>query len=265
MSDKSPTKLPVLEIFDTSFHSLSKNFTDLLKAGVPYIFGLILIFINNSIFLGENFYSGNYEVVHLNWFFWLANIIFFILSIVSAVSWHQIIIFNAGTEKRRIFNFSNIELRYIICLLVSLVILLIVGLIVGVFVFTLMLNLVDQTAIQTSRVLIYVSALISLSLPLYVFARICFILPSIAIRENKNMAWSIKLTKANGWRVVLIIMLIPLVLTQIQQYALFSFQSALVIQVFFGTISFFTTLYVSCLFSHCYLFLTQQTKKQTPE
>ena len=50
---------------------------------------------------------------------------------------------------------------------------------------------------------------------LYVFARLCLVFPATAIDKRANLKWAWRLTEGNGWRLVLVVAVLPWILTQL--------------------------------------------------
>lgn len=52
----------------------------------------------------------------------------------------------------------------------------------------------------------------------YVFVRLAFLLPATAVDQKRNLRWAWELSKANGWRLVVLLWVLPMLIPLMLQY-----------------------------------------------
>jgi len=89
------------------------------------------------------------------------------------------------------------------------------------------------------------------------FSRICLILPSRAMGESMRMAQSIDLTRGHGFKLLIMIVLLP-ILFNVSLSLLLS-ENSLLYNILISFVGHMLVLLQISLLSHCYLALTQST------
>ncbi|MBI5249668.1 MAG: hypothetical protein HY912_09250 [Desulfomonile tiedjei] len=135
---------------------------------------------------------------------------------VFAVTCHRLIIMgDDSVSKYGLSGWSPRETRFVGWLLLGYVCFLAVGAAVGIPVFglALLLGLPSRPWVVIVTILVTIPCV-------YVFARISILLPATAVDERPNIKWAVDTTENNGWRLVLIVSILPLVLDKFPAYLL---------------------------------------------
>jgi hypothetical protein len=155
------------------------------------------------------YFTGEYLPELSAWLFYLG---YGVLFVIFAVTCHRLVLLDPPSIASRLYpRWSSRETRFILWM-------------VGVWL------IITAAFIVVSPLLVNVSLLWSrkpdedwlgwslfvAKLPaLYVFARLCLVFPATAIDKRVNLQWAWRRTEGNGWRLVLIVAVLPWILTQL--------------------------------------------------
>lgn len=225
---KESPSLPVMGILLQSVLLTRRRLGDLFKVSSPFIFMLLLVNVFTESYLvpaesGDVAIDGDAMLLYL-----LLIIPCAFASIMAACVCHRI--FLLPETEVRMFHWSNREWRFLSYsfIIASIIIA------VGVFVLTpviFFISLFVYSKVDAGEVngsvgdgtignemvegetflsgLDVVSFLIILPL-FYLFSRLAFVLPAVAIgRSDISLRWSWRLTRKNGWRLVFLTGVIP--------------------------------------------------------
>jgi hypothetical protein len=195
MTNQKPDPIPVLSIVHDAvvipWHKRETMFWALLGTSLVLI-GSHLI---EPLMLQEPGWTS-----HL-----LSFVVFELAFAVFAITCHRLILLGDGSVPRYgLTKWSSRETRFVgwtlliyLCAYIALV----------------LLNILAFQLIQTPRPswLMSASATVAIiALPGYLLARLSVLLPTTAVDERPRFAWAWKMTKGNGWRLFLIVAVIPL-------------------------------------------------------
>ncbi len=196
-------KLPVLEIFFKALSLPIADFRFIAKAGLPLVMCVVVtILVSRFTTLDEK----NASLFLISLVFGLAFCVSLVMAIVGC---HRIFILKDRViNDIRPFEWTGNEFKYAGWWIL-------IGICAGVVALPFMLLLVPfmgntLNAIWDNKV--FVIVLIGLiNLPLYyLVSRWSLVLPSSAIgKHGKSLTWSWKVTENNGWRLMILIGLIP--------------------------------------------------------
>jgi hypothetical protein len=155
------------------------------------------------------YFTGEYLPELSAWLFYLG---YGVLFVIFAVTCHRLVLLDPPSITSRLYpRWSLRETRFILWM-------------VGVWL------IITAAFIVVSPLLVNVSLLWSrkadedwlrwslfvAKLPaLYVFARLCLVFPATAVDKRVNLKWAWRLSEGNGWRLVLIVAVLPWILTQL--------------------------------------------------
>jgi hypothetical protein len=105
---------------------------------------------------------------------------------------------------------------------------------------TLSFNLLIPFAGDPNDTWIRLVVLVAKIPALYLFARLCLVFPATAVDRRVNLKWAWRLTENNGWRLVLIVAVLPWIISQVVSVLYRSGASAIetVALSFLGTVLF---------------------------
>ena len=196
-------KLPLVSIFKDALRFPYKHYRSLLKVGLP-------IFVTGAIYSIFNQFSESYAV---NFSVYVLNILLFIgvaLSlVVGIIGCHRIFLLGEDVvQNTNSFNWTGNEIRYIgwwILIGVFSSLIVIPFLVVLVPLLTASMN----TEFDNYRLLAGLFILVQFPI-LYVVSRWSLVLPASAISNHgKSLSWSWQLSSENGWRLTLLISILP--------------------------------------------------------
>jgi hypothetical protein len=144
-----------------------------------------------------------------NWLLYLVYLVFFTL---LAVTVHRLVLLDSHAAAARILpSWSMRELRF----LLFMAALWLVSTLAGAASLTLITNLWDGPLPQSGEGLFeWLTAAARIPI-LYLFARLCLVFPATAVDRKVGLRWSWAATRNNGWRLVVVVSILPWIITQV--------------------------------------------------
>ena len=196
----SKTKLPVFHVVKDAVLVPIKEWRTLFVALAATGMGMILLQIAASIDLfGEGFVASLlYMAFHAAIF------------ILFAITCHRnILLGKEGTPKYGVIEWEWREWRYVGWAMVAYFYLYALMALAGMTV-SLMTPIIPECESPVYYGTLYMLA----ALPgLYVFSRLCLVFPAVAIDKKTSWNWVWDITEGNGWRLVLVIGFLPMLLS----------------------------------------------------
>lgn len=173
-----------------------------------------------------------------------------ILFTLFAVTCHRIVLLgNSEVPKYGILSWSKRETRFL------------GWTIVGYFFFTLITMFVGAFAIPiiatgSSTELTYVITLAILVPGSYVLSRLSILLPATSVDERPNLKWAWNITSGNGWKLLLIVALLPQLVSAV--YVFIDWPEHLIIQFAIGLLTYALVAIEIAALSVSYRFLNRR-------
>ena len=196
-------QLPVTAILYDAVSLPFRYFRDLLNIGAPLLFVMFVavLFASLSLEVGDSYFS-NIGIAFLS-------IAYITTALQALVGAHRLFLNKRLPSEERVFNWTGNEVRFagwslllIVC--VALVSLPVVG-ISGVLVGSMVLG-------ENSPQLVAQIVSLAITFPVYYFVgRWSLVLPASAIGiRGKSLSWAWNLSDGNGWRLALLMGLLPI-------------------------------------------------------
>ena len=155
------------------------------------------------------YYGAEYLPEHSNW---VLLFVYGFLFVLFAVTCHRLVLLDPQSiASMPLARWSWRESRFflwlcIVWLLATVVVMVAMSAIMSVF-FSMAATPPDQAATEW--------AFFAARFPaLYFFARLCLVFPATAVDRKVNLKWAWRMTKGNGWRLFLVIAVLPWILSR---------------------------------------------------
>lgn len=208
--ETTTAKLPVLKIFLQAVSLTKKRFPALLRLGAPFIFCVLVWTVcleNDFVGKAHEYMKGSgtigFAVVIIGGALWIVTTI--LTGIMAAVGCHRVFLMTPEeVKKTKTLRYSGREARFLRWEIV-------IGfLIAGVFIIPYSFLSFGQTLLEEKSFYYDIFEFLFLLLIYYIATRCFMVLPATAIdQRDKTLAWSWHLTKGNGWRLALLIFILP--------------------------------------------------------
>jgi membrane-anchored glycerophosphoryl diester phosphodiesterase (GDPDase) len=153
------------------------------------------------------YYAGAYLPAYSNW---LLLLLYGVLFAIFAVTSHRLVLLDPATVASRIYpRWERRETRFILWMVATWAIfgaIYMAAVSLTMTASNLWTNRPDENWMKWSLVVGKIPAL-------YIFARLCLVFPATAVDRKVNLKWAWKLTKGNGWRLVLVVGVLPWIIT----------------------------------------------------
>ncbi len=204
MSDQKPDPIPVLTIIREAivipWHKRATMFWALLPISV------VLIAANMI---------GPLVQEELGWIATLIRIaILWLAGALFAIACHRLILLGSeSVPKYGLASWTPRETRFVGWSLLVLGFAAFIGFIVSIPVSILTMSLLVKSQTPPEPWIMSACGILAWIPGFYLFARLSILLPATAVDERPSVVWARKLTKGNGWRLFLIVILFPVFLT----------------------------------------------------
>ena len=208
----SPTPLPVIAIIRAAFQFVWGNKSRMIRAlFIPAAATLVLInvpqFINWLALSVSAFFR--FQVL----FGWLSFLIQMLPYILFAITCHRLaLIGDDSVPKYGLLTWTKRETRYLLWLVVITLICMLISYVVNSFYVSSMISEIEAGAnpesFQSGMKYTYLAYIPIL----YIFSRLSVLYPAIALDQQINAQWAWQATARNGWRLTLIVGVLPWVL-----------------------------------------------------
>lgn len=173
-----------------------------------------------------------------------------ILFTLFAVTCHRIVLLgNSEVPKYGILSWSQRETRFIGWTIVGYLFFTLITMFVGVFA-------IPVIATSFSAVFAYVIPLVVLVPGGYVLSRLSILLPATAVDERPNLKWAWNITSGNGWKLFLIVALLPQLVSAV--YVFVDWPEYLIIQFAIGLLTYALVAIEIAALSVSYRFLNRK-------
>ena len=219
-SQTTTAKLPILKIFGHAVSLTVKRFPALLRLGAPFIFCSLL----DSIFFREIFNTEkNFDITMIIGLI-LLSVAMILTGIMAAVGCHRVFLMNSEDVKEtKMLRYLGREARFLVWGIIYYLFSFIGFSIMPLINYCIEQYLVSAPAPKDPNFLIYFRFLweqynelysfLLLIFPFlfsYVIARCSMVFPATAIdKRDKTLVWSWHLTVGNGWRLALLLYILP--------------------------------------------------------
>ena len=167
-----------------------------------------------------------------------------------AVTCHRIVLLgNTEVPKYGIFSWSKRETRFLGWTIVGYLFFTLITMFVGVFVIPII-------TLDSSTELTYVISLAILVPGGYVLSRLSILFPATAVDERPNLKWAWNITSGNGWKLFLIVALLPQLVSAI--YVFVDWPEHLIIQFAIGLLTYALVAIEVAALSVSYRFLNRK-------
>jgi hypothetical protein len=154
------------------------------------------------------------------WLSWGLYLLYLVLFIMLAVTCHRLVLLNLSEiHTFTALRWTRRENRFLFWLIFGGLVALSVQLITGTIVSKIVENIgtIMTNFFYPKEIPIFVfEYVINLAAKMsadYLLARVCVLLPAIAVDKKVNLKWAWKLTENNSWRLVLIVSVLPWILS----------------------------------------------------
>lgn len=202
-SSQSATKLRVIKILFDAFALVWFRRADFMRAlWLPFL--LMLALAGAWDFSEASLPSG---------FEWVYAAAYYFLIVLFVVNCHRVVLLNSQhTNEWAVPKWSWRETRFLGWTACIWIIAVVCGMVVSVIAFTIIGNTMPrflELGSLKSSTLMLVSGHFVKIIYAYIFARLCLLLPSIAVDNVLNLQRAIELSRGNGWRLAIVVSVIP--------------------------------------------------------
>jgi len=180
----------------------------------------------------------------LDWFYLISLQI--LIYTLLAVRVHRIIL-TGGSIKQNWFHWTWRETRFLGWLIVVYFYwtLIMIPIVMGV-------GVASDFKFVSQGVWVDALALTLATLPgAYVFVRLAFLLPATAVDQKRNLRWAWELSKGNGWRLVVLLWVLPLFIPlALEEWKLNNFVDYVAWEMAYGVITMFEVALLSTAFKN---------------
>lgn len=200
MTDQKPDPIPVFQIIRDAiiipWHKRATMFRALLGISV------MLIMANLIEPLGRK---------ELGWISTFISVVFFGLAFaLFAVTCHRLILLgDRSVPKYGLIRWSSRETRFVGRTLLIYLCAWVAAVVPSILAFQF---IPYALALRPSWVMFAISFFAIIALPAYLFARLSVLLPATAVDERPRFAWAWDITRGNGWRLFLVVSVLPVAL-----------------------------------------------------
>jgi len=188
--DKENIKLPVLNVLKEAIFLIKEN--SLLFSKKIFITGSILMVLD---FVGQKQYFSN-NLLSIP----VTIIIYSIIFTLFAVTVHRVILLGKqSVPDLGVLSYSSREWKFIWW-----------SIIIGIYFILVALVFAFPISMLFSHSYLGFILVLSMTPAFYIFARLSMLFPAIAIEKKVGWDWAFKTTKNNGWRLVVIVGVIPI-------------------------------------------------------
>lgn len=218
-------KLPIIPTFIQVLLIMKQRFKYFFKFSIPLLIYFLLMFLFRDIILPA-------PPGRLGFIYFLAMIGMLIVMSIVVVAYHRTFIMDIkDVETTKVFRLTSREWRFIGW---YFAISFFIGIVVAVFMF-MFIGLIKEGNLNTTRIIMF-----SLYVPIsYVASRWLLVLPAASVDDDQaslSFAWA--LSENNGWRVMLLIFILPIMLELIQYLFLsFDFLPLTIISILLGIVT----------------------------
>jgi hypothetical protein len=143
------------------------------------------------------------------WLLWLLYLLYFALFTLFAVTTHRLVLLDAPVVAEKVApSWSWRETRFFGFLVLTGAICMAVQYVILFLVTTFIVNAPGVGTDLVSEWFSWMSALARIP-ALYVFARLALVFPATAVDRRPDLKWAWHSTRANGWRLVLVVAVLP--------------------------------------------------------
>jgi hypothetical protein len=201
---ESIAKLRVVKILFDAFTLVWFRRADFVRAlWLP--FALMITLVGVWVFSKTSLPSG---------FQWAYAAAYYFLLVLFVVNCHRVVLLNSHrTNEWAVPKWSWRETRFLGWTAFIWIIAVACGMVVSIIVFTIIGNTMPRflgPENLKSSTLTLISGYFVKIIYIYIFARLCLMFPSIAVDKVLNFQQAIKLSRGNGWRLAIIVSVIPL-------------------------------------------------------
>lgn len=200
VSDQKPDPIPVLQIIREAIVIPWHKRATMFRALLPISVVLITVSMIASLMREE---LGPMSV--LIW-----TVIFVPVSAILAITCHRFILLgDESVPKYGLASWSSRETRFVGWTLGAALCAGLIGFIVSIPASILMMALLVKSQTPPEPWIISAGIMLVMIPSSYTFARLSVLLPATAVDERPSLTWARRLTKGNGWRLFLVVGVLP--------------------------------------------------------
>jgi hypothetical protein len=147
-------------------------------------------------------------------FQWVYAAAYYFLLVLFVVNCHRVVLLNSQhTNEWAVPKWSWRETRFLGWTACIWIIAVVCGMVVSIIVLTIIGNIMPRflgPENLKSSTLTLISGYFVKIIYIYIFARLCLMFPSIAVDKILSFQQAIKLSRGNGWRLAIVVSVIPL-------------------------------------------------------
>jgi hypothetical protein len=202
-SGQSATKLRVVKILFDAFALVWFRRTIFMRAlWLPFL--LMLVLAGAWDFSETSLPSG---------FKWVYALAYYFLLVLFVVNCHRAVLLNSQRMNEwAIPKWSWRETRFLGWTACIWIIAVVCGMVVSVIAFTIIGNtmprFLEPGSLKPSTLMLISGYFVKI-IYAYIFARVCLMFPSIAVDRRLNFQQAVKLSRGNGWRLAIVVSVIP--------------------------------------------------------
>lgn len=225
-----PAPLPIERIFLEAVELPAIHWRPLLKAGLPLIVVGSLLFGSGVLPIetseGTN---GSFSTL-----IFIAFLLLWVTLVMAIIACHRIFLLGPKlVENAALFNWTGNELRYIGWTLLIGLCAAVVAIPFGILIFPLMAASSGESA---SNPVLLMILQVGISIPVYyVISRLSLVLPAAAIDgRGLSFGWAWELSYGNGWRLTVLVSLLPVLMDLV--LAIFPFSDSTLLLIVQGVL-----------------------------
>ena len=235
-------KLPVINTLKKAFLLVKRNANSLIKSLLPS--GILILFLN---LIDQFEYLPEGKPILLLFF-----VVSSVLFTLFAITCHRTILLgNESVPKYGVNSWTSREWRFLWRGIVAYFYL--------ILLFVAVMVPLSFLASSVSNEFGFIEIIIVLGiLPgIYIFSRLSILFPATAIEKKVGWDWALDTSKNNGWRLVVVIGLIPFLLNLILSHSLGTF---FILDVFLELLGIIVTIFEIAVLSMAFKFLSESTE-----
>ena len=256
MTISNNRKLPVAAIFLAAISLPFQHYRLLFKVGLPLIISGALLFIVLDPVSAESEEAAPPAILSMG-----LGIMFLVSLVMAVVGCHRIFLMSPNVvEDAKPFHWTGNEIKYAGWWLLIGICIYLVIIPFSLLLIPLMMNSALSNALENEVIIYLLLGLVYLPL-LYIISRWSLVLPSSAIDiHGKSLGWSWRLSEGNGWRLTLLIGILPLMMDIL--FTLLPAYDSPVFSIFYGAVWLIIGVVEIGLLSLSYAFLVSENRDE---